>query len=150
MTLWRRYTVAWLGGVVIGVANGTARELTYRKRVGELAAHQISTATAIALFAAYFWGLERRWPIPSRRSALGIGATWLLLTVAFEFGFGHYVAKKSWPELLRDYDLSEGRVWGLVLAWLAFCPLAVRELTRRSAGSGLGDGSERAAAGTRR
>ena len=112
MTLWRRYTVAWLGRVVIGMANGTARELTYRKSVGELAAHQISTATAISLFAAYFQGLERRWPIPSRRSALGIGATWLLLTVAFEFGFGHCVAKKSWAELLRDYDLSEGRVWG--------------------------------------
>jgi uncharacterized membrane protein (UPF0136 family) len=149
VTVWRRYTVAWLGGVVIGMANGTARELTYRKRVGELTAHQISTATAIALFAAYFRGLERRWPIPSRRSALGIGATWLLLTVAFEFGFGHFVAKKSWAELLGDYDLLEGRVWSLVLAWLAFGPLAVRELRRRSGGAALRDGSERVAAGTR-
>ena len=127
MTAWRRWALAWLGGVAIGMANGSVRELTYRKRVGELRAHQISTATAISLFAAYFWGLERRWPIPTARGALGIGATWVALTTAFEFGFGHYAAKRPWPELLRDYDLSESRVWSLVLAWLSLGPLAVRE-----------------------
>jgi hypothetical protein len=129
---WRRYTLAWLGGAGIGVANGVARELTYRKRVGELAAHQISTATAIGLFSGYFWALERRWPIETRKEALRIGAIWVGLTATFEFGFGHYVAKEEWSELLRDYDLARGRVWGLVLVWLGLGPLAVRELMRSS------------------
>jgi hypothetical protein len=38
----------------------------------------------------------------------------LVLTLAFEFGFGHWVAGKSWSDLLRDYNLLEGRVWPLV------------------------------------
>ena len=48
------WLVAWLGGPLIGIANGTLRELGYRDRVGERTAHQISTGSAIALFAGYF------------------------------------------------------------------------------------------------
>lgn len=127
----RAWMLAWLGGPAIGIANGVARELAYRQRVGELTAHQISTATGIGLFAVYLWALEGRWPLPSRRAALGTGAAWVVLTVLFEFGFGRYVDGKTWSELGHDYNLADGRVWALVLAWLAFGPFVVRELRRR-------------------
>jgi len=39
---------------------------------------------------------------------------WLLLTLAFEFGFGHYVFGKPWSVLLADYRLDQGRIWTLV------------------------------------
>lgn len=102
-------------------------KLVYADRVGELAAHQISTGTAIVLFAGYFWILSRRWPLPSPRAAVGAGAFWLSLTVLFEFTFGHYVDGKAWAELLRDYDVSSGHLWPLVLAWLAAGPLRLPE-----------------------
>ena len=35
---------------------------------------------------------------------------------------------KSWNALLRDYDLSTGHLWTLVLAWLALGPCVVRRL----------------------
>lgn len=73
-------------------------------------------------------GLGRRWPIPTAGDALKIGASWLALTVAFEFGFWRAVAKQSWQQLLADYNLAEGRTWPLVLAWIAFGPSVVREL----------------------
>jgi hypothetical protein len=130
---WRTYALAWLGGPVIGIANGVARETLYADSVGDRTAHQLSTATAIALFFGYLWFLERRWPIPSRRLALRIGALWLALTVGFEFAFGHWGDGKSWDELLADYNLLKGRLWPLVLAWLAIGPLAIRELQRRLA-----------------
>ena len=38
-----------------------------------------------------------------------IGAAWVVLTVIFEFGFGHYVDGKSWSELLENYNLPAGR-----------------------------------------
>jgi hypothetical protein len=126
-----RWTLAWLGGAVIGIANGVARETLYAKRTGDLAAHQISTATAVALFAAYFAALERRWPLGSDREALVVGGRWLALTVLFEFGFGRAVDHRSWEALLRDYDLRRGRVWPLVLAWLALGPLVTRQLRER-------------------
>jgi hypothetical protein len=50
-------------GPLIGIANGTLRELAYKDRVGELKAHQLSTASAIALFAGYFELLARRRPL---------------------------------------------------------------------------------------
>ncbi len=122
----RRWLAAWLGGPVIGIANGVTRELVYKDRVGELTAHQLSTASGIALFAVYFAVLQRRWPLPSTRSALEVGAVWVALTVLFEFTFGHYVDGKTWSELVRDYNLAEGHVWPLLLLWLAAGPAVVR------------------------
>jgi hypothetical protein len=48
------------------------------------------------------------------------------MTATSEFGFDHWVAGEKWSEPLADYDVAEGRSWGLVLAWTAFGPLAVR------------------------
>ena len=124
---WSRYAPAWLGAAALGVANGVGRRALYERRLGERAAHQVSTFTLIALLAGYLRALEQRWPIPSRREALAVGAGWSAATVAFEFGFGHYVAGEAWSDLLRDYDLGDGRLWSLVLLWLAVGPAVVRE-----------------------
>lgn len=122
----RRWIQAWPGGAPIGVGNGIAREATYGKVLGERAAHQVSTATAIAAFAAYFELLQRRYPLASAQEARLTGLAWLGLTVAFEFGFGRLVAKHSWKQLLADYNVTAGRTWPLVLAWLALGPSVVR------------------------
>jgi hypothetical protein len=122
----RTWLLAWLGGPLIGIANGTLRELAYKDRVGELTAHQLSTGSAIALFAGYFELLDRRRRLASTREALQVGVVWLALTIAFEFGFGRRVAHTSWDELLADYDIRKGRLWPLVLAWIALGPAAVR------------------------
>jgi hypothetical protein len=111
----RIYTLAWLGLLVIGFLNGVIREVSYRRWVGELAGHQISTATAIVLFGLAVWLLERRWPLGSSGQALAIGLIWLALTVAFEFIFMHYVRGMPWSRLLHDYNILEGRVWVFVL-----------------------------------
>ncbi len=126
-----RWIAAWPGGAAIGVANGVIRQATYAKRLGEIPAHQVSVATAITAFALYYAWLERRWPIRDRAEALQIGGCWLALTVAFEFTFGRRVAKLSWQELFADYDLTAGRTWPLVLAWLALGPEIVRSVGRR-------------------
>ena len=66
--------------------------------------------------------------------ALEVGIAWLALTVAFEFGFGRYVAHTSWRELLADYDLRKGRLWPLVLAWIMLGPALVRARSVRGSG----------------
>lgn len=82
----RAWLVAWLGGSVLGVINGVAREVLYKDRVGDQAANYISTGTLLALLAFYLWLLQRRWPIRSRGTAYGIGASGVVLTIMFEFG----------------------------------------------------------------
>jgi len=78
----RRWALAWLGGAVLGVANGAARDKLYARRLGELRAHQLSTGTLLGSLAAYTWALERRWPLPSAVDGATVGATWLGMTIA--------------------------------------------------------------------
>lgn len=102
--------------------NGTLRQFAYGPYLSELAAHQLSTVTGILLTGVTVWILNRFWPIASAKAARIIGACWLLMTIAFEFGFGHYVAGHSWSRLVADYNLLEGRVWSLFLVWIALLP----------------------------
>ena len=124
----RPWLVAWLGLPVLGIANGALRDTTYKQATGELAAHQLSTATLLGLMATYLWVLEGRWPIRTRREAFAIGGSWALLTVLFEFDFGHYVVRDSWSSLLHAYNLADGQVWAAVPLWTLVGPEVIRKL----------------------
>lgn len=130
-----RYLLAWLGLPFIGIVNGLIRQTGYRDLLGDLAAHQLSTATAILLFGLYVGWLSRRWPLSSSHEAVTVGLLWLALTMAFEFLFGHYVMGNRWERLLYDYNLLAGRVWVLVLVWIAVAPFVFYRLSVRTAQS---------------
>ena len=129
-----RFLLIWPLLAVVAILNGTLRVMTYGRFMPELAAHQVSTVTAMLAFAAITWLAHRRWPISSAAQALLIGACWLVMTVAFEFGFGHYIAGHTWQALLADYDLLSGRIWGLLLAWVLVLPIVVFKLAPRGRG----------------
>jgi hypothetical protein len=65
-------------------------------------------------------GLRRR-----KVDLIVVGLLWLVLTVAFEFGFFHYVVGKPWDVLLADYNILRGRLWVLVLATVLLGPILV-------------------------
>jgi hypothetical protein len=117
-----RYVFFWLILAVVAIANGALRQATYGRQLTELAAHQLSTVTGILLTGTVVWSLDHFWPIPSGKDAWIIGVCWLFMTIAFEFGFGHYVVGHSWARLFADYNLLEGRVWSLFLAWITVLP----------------------------
>ncbi len=127
-----KYLIAWLAMLLVAVANGVIRDFTYGRHVDELTAHQLSSASGIVLLGGVMWIFLRRHPPASGRQALGIGLLWMGLTVAFEFLFFHYLGGHSWASLLAAYDLLAGRVWVLVLAWIAVAPY----LFHRGGGSG--------------
>jgi hypothetical protein len=78
----------------------------------------------VALLSAYLAALERRWPIPTTRRALEIGATWVALTD------GHWLDGKSWSEPAADYDVTTGHVFLLVLLWVGVGRAVMRVLHR--------------------
>jgi len=117
-----RLILAWVGLVPLMIANGVARVSLYGPSMGELSAHQISSVTGIALLVIYTWFVFPWLRLDSARAAWVAGGLWLVLTVAFEFLFGHFVAGNSWARLFQDYDLLEGRVWLLVLVAIAVVP----------------------------
>lgn len=117
-----RYIAAWFVLLAVAMVNGALRELTYGKDLPELAAHQLSCVIGILLFAVVIRQYVHRWPPASTREAWRIGLFWMGLTVAFEFLFFHYVRGHSWEVLLANYDMSSGRLWPLILLWVAVAP----------------------------
>lgn len=117
-----RYLSIWFVLALVAVANGLLREYTYGRFMSGLPAHQLSTVTAIIASGVVVWWAARYWPIESAGSAWLIGVLWLVMTVAFEFGFGHFVAGHEWRTLLADYNILAGRVWGLFLCWVLVLP----------------------------
>jgi hypothetical protein len=130
MPLITRYIAAWLGMMALAVLNGIARDKLYGPRVGDLAAHQFSTAILLLLFGAYFHVLQHLWPITSSAEAWIIGVAWLVMTLLFETALGRLVAREPWSKLLADYNLLAGRVWILVPIWVLIGPWVVFELDR--------------------
>jgi len=127
--MWK-YLTAWFVMLLVAVANGAVRDSTYGRRVDELTAHQLSTATGVLLLGIVIRGFVRLYPPSSGREAISIGLLWMALTVAFEFLFFHYVGGHSWSELLGNYNVLKGRVWVVVLAWIAIAPYVFFRLDR--------------------
>lgn len=117
-----KYILIWVPMIFIAILNGTIRQYWYNRHMSELHAHQLSTLTAILLFALYTGVATRIWKPVSAAQAVAIGILWLGLTVAFEFLFGHYIAKHDWGRLLQDYNIFAGRVWVAVLIWVTVAP----------------------------
>lgn len=113
---------AWVVMLLVSIANGVARDLTYGKHMSELAAHQLSTAISVLLLGAVIWLFVRRYPPPSAQHAIATGLAWAALTVIFEFVFFHFVGGHPWSELFANYNIFEGRVWVVVLLWVAVAP----------------------------
>jgi hypothetical protein len=108
--------------MAIAVANGAVREAGLKRWLGEPRARQLSTLLLILFFGLYMAAVFRLWPIDSARQAAGVGALWLALTLAFEFGLGRFVSRFSWRQMLDEYNLLAGRLWILVPIWVASGP----------------------------
>ena len=131
MSTFTIYILFWLVLMVLAVGNGILREASYGLHLAELHAHQLSTLVAAALFGVAVWLLSRKRVPASLAQSLQIGVVWLVLTLIFEFLFGHYIAGHSWGRLLQDYDILSGRLWVLLLVWITVLPLLVYRLHER-------------------
>ena len=122
MTKLAIYAVSWIGMVIIAILNGTVREKIYGPVMRELSAHQLSTFIGLILLGIYIWILTGIYRIESSNQALVIGGMWFIMTILFEFVFGHFIVKHPWSKLFHDYNLLKGRVWLLVPIWTAIAP----------------------------
>jgi len=127
------YTLGmWLIFMIAAILNGLFRNSFITPRVGEHAGHIISTIIFIIviLIGTYLFinSLKMDYSITN---LLLIGAFWLILTILFEFVFGHYVAGHPWNKLLADYNILKGRVWILVLLTTFIAPLLVGSVFKK-------------------
>jgi len=127
-----KYVLGWLPLVVIAIANGTLRQFAFQQSLGELHAHQLSTATGIVLFGFYIFWIIKRWKLKTISETIRIGLLWMVLTIAFEFMLGRLILGREWQVLFHDYNITEGRVWILILIWVAIAPSIFYKIINKS------------------
>lgn len=104
-------SLIWLLIAALAVVNGIFREQVLVPALGAKSALLVSglmlaLIVLLVTFACFRWLAEPYWRI---------GVLWLVMTLLFEFSFGHYVAGKSWPELLQVFNIFRGDLFLLVL-----------------------------------
>jgi hypothetical protein len=118
-----RAAVVWLLLLFLAILNGTVRETVLNPQLGPEAGHIVSTVLLSGLIVLVAW-VAVPWIGPeTSRLAFAVGVLWLGLTLAFEFGAGHWLFRRSWAELLVDYNLASGRIWPLVLVATLLAPI---------------------------
>ena len=112
----------WLVLISAEILHGIARGILLRPYVGDLRARQIGVFTGSILFFGVALAFIR-WIGATRASQqFGVGALWVVLTVAFEVSFGRFVLGYSWERIRSDYDLLEGGLLPIGLVLLVLSP----------------------------
>jgi hypothetical protein len=122
LLFYRRAALVWL--VVIGAEflHGTARGLLLEPLVGDFRARQIAVFSGIVIIFAIACLFARRFAAARDGQLLSAGALWVILTVLFELSLGRLLGL-SWARIFEDYDLANGGLMPIGLAFLLFAPL---------------------------
>ena len=113
---------AWFLILVLAVLNGGLRESVLVRTFGSPVAYILSGVLLSVCILIVAIVLARWMSLGGARHGLAVGLLWLLLTVAFEFGFGGLVQGRSWPEMLDAYTFRDGNIWPLVLVVTLLAP----------------------------
>lgn len=126
-TIYIKAILIWILFVPIAIINGIIREKFYKQFAGDLTAHQISTGIALVAFISLsYFMLGTVISNTDPRNLFIVGLLWVVMTMVFEFGFGHYIDGVSWERLFSDYNLFKGRLWGLFLLVIFLSPYLVK------------------------
>ena len=123
-----KFILFWFGLLLLAIINGTIRDFAYLKILGEHRAHQLSTITLLILMSAYCYFIFGHWKLSSESQAIFVGVIWLILTLAFEFLFGHFVGGHSWEKLISQYNILSGNLWILIIIWTTIVPFICYKL----------------------
>lgn len=105
----------WFLLAALAVVNGAIRIFLILPVLGEQSAHVAGTIIFLIIQFIVIYIFIKKTSVTSIKELISIGLLWLLLTIAFEFVFGHYVMNHSWEKLFADYNILKGRLWSLVL-----------------------------------
>lgn len=125
-----RSVLLWCVLLFLAILNGGFREAVLVPGLGRGVGYAMSTVMLSALIVLVGW-MATPWIAPrSIQDAWIVGVVWLLLTLLFDFGAGHFLFRRSWTELMTGYNLLAGRIWLIVLVVTLLTP--VLAFTRRT------------------
>lgn len=123
-----KVSLVWLIIAIFAVINGIVREKLLVPSLGYSAALPLSGILLCVIVICITYAAIGFFGAPDRRGYLLIGIQWVVMTLLFEFIFGHYVVGKPWGALLQTFNLLKGDLFLLVLIVSLLSPLLVAKL----------------------
>lgn len=128
--LFLKTSMIWFVIAVLAIVNGIFRENVLVGMIGPNMAVPVSgiTLSMIVLIVTYV-----SFPLFGKHHAptyFVIGLQWVLMTLLFEFIFGHYVMGKSWSDILEVFHIMRGNLFIIVLAVSLISPLLMAKVKR--------------------
>ena len=121
-------SLIWLAIACLAVLNGILRQQLVAPMLGSGLALPISGITLslmVFLVTYIFIGFFRT---TEPADYFLIGAQWVVMTLAFEFLFGHFVVGKSWGQLLQTFNIAQGDLFLVVLVVSLLSPYAAARI----------------------
>ncbi len=128
VNLFLKTSMIWLIIALLAIINGLFRENILIPSLGLHMATPVSgiLLSIIVVIVTYLFS-----PVLGKHHTLThlfIGLQWVLMTLLFEFLFGHYVMGRSWTSLLQVFDIMKGDLMILVLLVSLISPLFVARI----------------------
>lgn len=121
----------WLIMAIFAVANGLFRENFLESYLGNAIALSASGVTLCIIIFSITLLSFKLFHKNSTMTYLYIGIQWVMMTLIFEFGFGHFVIGNSWQELFQVFNVFEGNLFTLALLVSLFSPVLVSLLVKK-------------------
>ena len=124
-----RFTIAaraiaiWLVLICAEIMHGIARGIFLVPHVGEFRSSQIGVFTGSIIILVIALAFVRWIGAIRTTDVLAVGVLWLVLTLAFEVGFGRFVVGATWDRLAADYNVLEGGLLPFGMLILLLSPL---------------------------
>mgnify|MGYP001813046106 CR=1 FL=1 len=125
--LFIKASLAWFLIMLVAIANGIVREALLEPALGPAIALPLSGILLALIILLASWLLVPWFGRALASTWFAIGSLWVVLTLLFEYLFGHFVAGIPWREISRIFDVASGNLFLLALLSAALSPwLAAR------------------------
>ena len=115
-------TGIWFVIVIAAILNGTFREKILVPVIGSSMALPVSgILLAVLVFLVAFMLVSSIGSSETKVYIL-LGLFWVLLTLSFEFLFGHFIVGRSWHEIMQVFNVKKGDLFIVVLAITGISP----------------------------
>ena len=128
MPILLRALAVWLIIISAETLHGILRGLFLAPAVGEVRANQIGMPVGALIILVITLLLVRWIRAVEVKELLGIGALWTVLTFIFEVLIGLYGRGYSWGRILAEYNMFDGGLMSIGLAFMLVCPLVAARL----------------------
>ena len=123
--LFLKSLLLWSIIAVFAIANGLLREKLLAPLFSETLALPISGISLSFIIFLVTWLMFPLISGNTKSTYILVGILWVILTLIFEFLFGHFAAGKPWSVILQGFNVASGNLFILALLSSLMSPFLV-------------------------